>query len=113
MLVTRLGPIDAKEPSSRWRCGYNELVNTLSLSDKIFVKGTDNNTTMIRLFLMQGDKVLAVDSEKNPIISTGKFQNLLVAYPLIPLACFLTGQYAMTKFSECLNYGQGEILIGV
>lgn len=44
--------IDAKQFSCHWRCGYNELVNTLSLSDKIFVKSTDNNTTVIGLFLM-------------------------------------------------------------
>ena len=99
MLAARLGPIDAKQLSSRWRCGYNELMNTVSLSDKIFVKSTDNNTTVIQLFLMQGDKMLAVDSEKYPIVSTSKFQNLLVADALISLACFLTGQYAMTKLS--------------
>ena len=57
--------------------------------------------------------MLAIDSEKYPIVSTSKFQHLLVAYPLIPLACFLTSQYVMAKLSECLNYGQGEILIGV
>ena len=113
MLAARLGPIDAKQLSSRWEFGCNELVNALSLSDKIFVKSTDNNTTVIRLFLMEGDKMLAVDSEKYPIVSTSKFQNLLVADALIPLACFLTGQYAMAKFSECLNYWQGEIFIGV
>ena len=113
MLATRLGPIDAKQFSSRWGFGCNELVNALSLSDKIFVKSTDNDTTVIRLFPMQRDKMLAVDSEKYPIVSTGKFQNFLVAYALIPLACFLSGQYAMAKFSECLNYWQGKIFIGV
>ena len=88
-------------------------MNALSLSDKIFVKSTDNNATVIRLFPMQRDKMLAVDSEKYPIVSAGKFQNFLVAYALIPLACFLSGQYAMAKFSECLNYWQGKIFIGV
>ena len=57
--------------------------------------------------------MLAVDGEKYPIVSTSKFQNLLVAYALIPLACFLSGQYAMAKLSECLNYWQGKVLIGV
>ena len=52
MLATRLGPIDAKQFSSRWGFGCNELVNALSLSDKIFVKSTDNNTKVIRLFLV-------------------------------------------------------------
>jgi len=57
--------------------------------------------------------MLAVDGEKYPIVSTSKFQNLLVAYALILLACFLSGQYAMAKLSECLNYWQGKVLIGV
>ena len=57
--------------------------------------------------------MLAVDSEKYPIVSTGKFQNLLVVYALIALACFLASQYAMAKLSECLNYRQGKIFIGV
>ena len=48
--------------------------------------------------------MLAVDSEKYPIVSTSKFQNLLVAYSLISLACFLRSQYTMAKFSECPNY---------
>ena len=113
MLAARLGSIDAKQFSSRWGFGCNELVNALSLSDKIFVKSTDNDTTVIGLFPMQRDKMLAVYSEKYPLVSTSKFQNLLVAYALIPLACFLSGQYAMAKFSECLNYWQGEIFIGV
>lgn len=108
-----MGPIDAKQFSSRWGFGCNELVNALSLSDKIFVESTDNDTTVIRLLPMQRDKMLAVDSEKYPIVSTGKFQNFLVAYALIPLSCFLTSQYAMAKFSECLNYWQGKVLIGV
>ena len=57
--------------------------------------------------------MLAVDSEKYSIVSTGKFQNLLVVYALIALACFLASQYAMAKLSECLNYRQGKIFIGV
>ena len=57
--------------------------------------------------------MLAIDSEKYPIVSTSKFQNLLVAYALISLACFLTSQYAMAKLSEGRNYWQGKILIGV
>lgn len=57
--------------------------------------------------------MLAVDSEKYPIVSTGKFQNLLVADALIPLACFLASQYAMAKLSECFNYRQGKIFIGI
>ena len=52
MLAARLGSIDAKQFSSRWGFGYNELVKALSLSDKIFVKSTDNNTKVIRLFLV-------------------------------------------------------------
>ena len=113
MLAARLGPIDAKQLSSRRGFGCNELVDALSLSDKIFVKSTDNDTTVIRLLPMQIDKMLAVNSEKYPIVSTGKFQNFLVAYTLIPLACFLSGQYAMAKFSECLDYWQEKIFIGV
>ena len=62
---------------------------------------------------MQKDKMLAVNSEKYPIVSTSKFQNLLVAYTLIALACFLTSQYAMAKLSESHNYWQGKVLIGV
>ena len=57
--------------------------------------------------------MLAVNSEKYPIVSTSKFQNLLVAYTLIALACFLTSQYAMAKLSESHNYWQGKVLIGV
>ena len=113
MLAARLGPIDAKQFSSRWGFGCNELVNALSLSDKVFVKSTDNNATVIWLFPVQGDKMLAVDSEKYPIVSTSKFQNLLIVYALISLACFLASQYAMAKFSEGRNYWQGKILIGV
>ena len=52
MLAARLGPIDAKQFSSGWGLGCNELVNALSLSDKIFVKSTDNDTTVTRLFLV-------------------------------------------------------------
>ena len=57
--------------------------------------------------------MLAVYREKYPIVSTGKFQDLLVAYALISLTCFLTSQDVMAKLSECLNYWQWEILIGV
>ena len=57
--------------------------------------------------------MLAVDSEKYPIVSTSKFQNLLIAYALISLAYFLTSQYAVAKLPECLNYWQRKILIGV
>ncbi len=89
------------------------MVNTSSLSDKIFVESTDDNSRVIRMFLMQGDKMLAVDREKYPTVSTGKFQDLCVRYALISLACFLTGQDVMAKLSECLNYWQWEILIGV
>lgn len=113
MMAAGLGPVDAKQLSCGWRCGYNALVNTSSLSDKIFVKSTDDNTRVIRLLLMQGDKMLAVYREKYPIVSTGKFQDLLVAYALISLTCFLTSQDVMAKLSECLNYWQWEILIGV
>lgn len=113
MLAARLGPIDAKQFSSRRGFGCNELVNALSLSDKIFVKSTDDDTTVIRLFPMQKNKMLAVDSEKYPIVSTSKFQNLLVAYALISLTCFLTSQYAMAKLSKGRNYWQGKVLIGV
>jgi len=52
MLATRLGPIDAKQFSSHWGFGCNELVNAFGLSDKVFVKSTDNNTKVIRLFLV-------------------------------------------------------------
>ena len=52
MLAARLGPVDAKQFSSRWGFGYNELMNALGLSDKIFVKSADNNTKVIRLFLV-------------------------------------------------------------
>ena len=57
--------------------------------------------------------MLAVDSEKYSIVSTSKFQNLLIAYALISLACFLTSQYTMAKLSEYLDYWQRKILIGV
>ena len=50
----------------------------MSLSTKILINGTNDNTEVIAVFFMQSDEVFTVESKDSPALHTCKTQNILI-----------------------------------
>lgn len=88
-------------------------MNPLCQRVKVGIHSTDNDPGMIGVFIVQPDKVFAIECDQDPLPFSCKRQHFVVRDGLPGVTTVLSRQDIMAQVTQRFNGRQGKILIAV
>ena len=106
------GAVDANELTEELHVRRDDCMNSLRLTRKIQIERTRDDPRVISTCRVQADKVLAIESQDNPILRASEIEDGFVRQGLPGLPRVVHGHDVMPESTQFLDNRQRKVLVG-